>query len=507
MSKRAAIYARISQKEPGVDKVENQIDEMRKYAETRGFEVAEVFSDDDISAYKGLKERPKFSELVERLEAREFDVVLATEQSRFYRNSPKDLQRLVNAAATGGAVILTRTEGEFDPSNAGSKFMMQLMDAFGGYESDVRVERQKARNRADLAAGLPTKGSRPFGWEKDRITLRESEALHIRNAYRAILDDGVTVWEIAQRWNAEGLKTDAMTRPRRHRIDKVIATPKAVWTTTTVRMVLKRPRNAGILVAGDAEMEKSQIQPIVSRSDHDSLLQAIKGVNSILGPKPQYLLGGILECICGERMTASKSQSGRPGKKHDYKIYRCRLYGFDKSQKHSTIQLHLADAAVRDWVVEDLGLGIRASKSVTAGELRLLAKEYVKLQQREKQALSLLLEGVGSKSYLRGQVKDIETRMSEIDTRREEIYAASGHTKEIHDFIRDMSKLKSVLTPDKKVDEVFARGFAAWDALPMATKRAIIRSGYRVQLKAASRMLRGIERVSVVNRDAEPLVS
>lgn len=500
MKKRAAIYARISQKEAGVDKVENQIDEMRKFAEMRGFTVAEVFSDDDISAYKGLKERPRFSELVTRIETGEFDVVLATEQSRFYRNSPKDLQRLVNAASKVGATILTRTEGEFDPSNAGSKFMMQLLDAFGGYESDVRIERQKARNRADLAAGLPTKGSRPFGWEPDRITLRESEAAHIREAYGAILEEGVTVWEIAQRWNALGLKTDSMTRPRRHRIDKTIGIPKAVWTTTTVRMVLKRPRNAGILMSGDAVMERSQIQPIVTREDHEKLLLTIRGTTTYVGPRPQYLLGGILECICGERMTASKSQSGRPGRKHDYKIYRCRLYGFDKSQKHATIQLHLADAAVRDWVVADLGLGVKPGRAVTDQELALLTEEYIKLLAQDKETQELLIDGLGDKQFLRGKLKANLARRDEIDLRREEIYAQSGHSKDIRDFILEMGKL-SKFASDKTVDAVFERGFAAWDALPMDTRRAIIRSGYRVLLKQASPELKGIERIEVINRD------
>lgn len=75
------------------------------------------------------------------------------------------------------------------------------MDVIGGLEVETKIDRQKARTRADLAAGLPTKGLRPFGWETDRITVRESEAIHIREAYKAVLEKGNTLWRIAQHWN------------------------------------------------------------------------------------------------------------------------------------------------------------------------------------------------------------------------------------------------------------------------------------------------------------------
>jgi len=481
MTKRAAIYARISQKDEFVDKVENQIEEMRKYAEDRGYIVVEVFSDEDISAYKGIKIRPQFSELLTRLAGGEFDIVLATEQSRFARNSPKDIQALVTAASRAGASIYTRAEGEFDPSNAGSKFMMGMMDLVSGFETDIRVERQKARNRADLAAGIPTKGLRPFGWEKDRITLRESEAAHIRTAIQAILDEGVSVWEIAQRWNSAGISTDGMNRPRKHRIDKTISLPKAVWTTTTVKMILKRPRNAGILMAGEDEMPLSLIQPVVSRKVHEDLQAALRSRSVSSGPRPQYLLGGILECTCGARMTASKSESGRKGKKHSYKIYRCRLYGFDKSQSHVTIQLAIADREVIEWVIADIGLEVTSAVNMPLEELKDLNEQYDLLVSEDLRTQDLIIEGIGDVQSLKGRLRENAAKKDQISARRDLIYASQGHSKEIRDFVNDLAKLHDFAT-DTEINEVFDRGFAAWEDLPMHVRREIIRTNYRVVL-------------------------
>jgi DNA invertase Pin-like site-specific DNA recombinase len=55
MTKRAAIYVRVS-----TDKqtVENQLRELRRIAERRGWEVVEEYHDAGISGAKGRKDRP-----------------------------------------------------------------------------------------------------------------------------------------------------------------------------------------------------------------------------------------------------------------------------------------------------------------------------------------------------------------------------------------------------------------------------------------------------------------
>jgi DNA invertase Pin-like site-specific DNA recombinase len=52
---RAAIYARVS---TDVQTVENQIRELRRIAERRGWEVVEVYTDAGISGAKGRAQRP-----------------------------------------------------------------------------------------------------------------------------------------------------------------------------------------------------------------------------------------------------------------------------------------------------------------------------------------------------------------------------------------------------------------------------------------------------------------
>lgn len=76
-SARAAIYTRISLDRTGAGRgIERQEDDCRKLAKQRLFEVAEIYSDNDISAYSG-KRRPGYRKLLADVESGSIDVVLA----------------------------------------------------------------------------------------------------------------------------------------------------------------------------------------------------------------------------------------------------------------------------------------------------------------------------------------------------------------------------------------------------------------------------------------------
>jgi DNA invertase Pin-like site-specific DNA recombinase len=495
--RRAAIYARISKADSEVDKVENQVKELKKLAKSLGYTVLAVFEDDDLSAYKGSKTRPGWASLIHAIAKNQFDVIMATEMSRFTRGSLTETEYFTATCIKAGAVIHTRAGGIMDPKTPGALAMVKIMDVVSGLEVALKVERQKARNRADLELGKPTKGLRPFGWEKDRVTVKESEARYIRDAYSDILDRGETVWRIAQKWNSAGLKTESMVRPRRSRLDGVVKAPTGIWTSTTVRQVLIRERNAGILMSQGAELPKSLIEPIVTREQWEAVCASTKGAPSPKGPKPQYLLGGLLECVCGARMTASKSVSGKPGKKHSYKIYRCSLYGFDKTSKHVTCQLNLADAVVRDWIVEDIGLGFLEESLFDKDELSSIDLNLSRLADLDTELLATLNEGLGNPAQIRGLMRANKSERVELEAQRLSILSAASQSTALDDFRKAMDELP-YLAPDADVDRTLAQGFKAWDELPMESKRAIIKGGYIVKLLAGGR---GPDRVLVTQKN------
>ncbi len=492
--KRAAIYARISEERPGVDKVENQVSALQEYATKRGYTVIQVFRDNNLSAYKGRVLRPGFMELIEGLKANKFDVVLVTELSRLTRGSSNDLNLLSFWCSKASAVIDSKTNGIHDPSKSMDKAMLSLLDVFYGMESDTRIERQRARNRADISKGLPTKGLRPFGWKVDRITIEESEAKHVREAIRSVIKDGATTWQIAQRWNALGLKTPAMTKPRTRVKTGKKELPSAVWTTTAVRQILVRPRNAGLLVHQGEEMPNSLIQPIVSRAELEEVQGRIKGTPVKAGPKPKYLLGGLMDCPCGQKMYATTSVTQRKGKpKYVYKMYRCRLYGFDRSQKHVSVQMSIAEAAVRDVVVSDIGLGFLEPPATSNSQYAEAQSQQAVLVEQKRELTGYLIEGVADKSMLRRKLVELDDKIRTLESDMERILADSAFTADLRAFAEKLSELNKDAA-FSEIDEKMSMGHDAWDALPMSDKRSILKSRYRIQVNSGGR---GLDRIDV----------
>jgi site-specific DNA recombinase len=500
-TKKAAIYARISKTESDVDKVENQVEELKKLATLHGYEIIAIHTDDDISAFRGTSPRSGYISLMNGLKAQAYDVVLATEPQRLTRGSATDLDLLQAHCVKAGAFIHTRSAGVQDPATPTTKALMQIMDVIGGLEVETRIERQKARTRADLAAGLPTKGLRPFAWEIDRITVRESEAVHIRNAYKDVLEKGSSMWRIAQNWNAAQIQTDGMNRERKSKADGVRRKPSSVWTSTTVRQILVRPRNAGILQHNGEEMPTSKIAPIVSRDDFEALKIAIKGTPMPRGPKPQYLLGGLLECICGQRMHASKSASGRKGQtRHHYKIYRCRLYGYDKSRSHVTIQLSIADEAAREKFVMALGAENFEFEPFDRSKLLAFQSDMLLLLNNETQLTELLLEDIGDTKLLRAKLRSLREEKNAVNLEIQNLVATSEESAALEAY-RSRCRELDYGSPDDDVVEALQMGLHAWEELPMDTRRSIIRSHFHVRVTKGGR---GAARVKVTDSNDRP---
>jgi site-specific DNA recombinase len=114
----AAIYARLSKDRRGLsDNVEIQVAEGRAYAGDKGWAVAGVHSDDDISASKfSTKPRPGYERLVSDIEAGLVEVVICTEMPRLYRRLEELLELIRMAARTRLRGIWTTDDIGYDLS-------------------------------------------------------------------------------------------------------------------------------------------------------------------------------------------------------------------------------------------------------------------------------------------------------------------------------------------------------------------------------------------------------
>jgi len=83
MTKRAAIYVRVSTDR---QTIENQLRELHRIAQRRGWEVVQEYRDAGISGSKGREERPGLDEMLKDAQRRRFDVVMAWAIDRLGRS-------------------------------------------------------------------------------------------------------------------------------------------------------------------------------------------------------------------------------------------------------------------------------------------------------------------------------------------------------------------------------------------------------------------------------------
>jgi len=139
MTKRIAIYLRVSTAE---QTVENQRRELQAVAKRHGWNIVAIYKDEGVSGTKGRDKRPGFDQLCHGVARREFDQVAAWSVDRLGRS----LQGLVGFLAelhAKGVDLYLHQQG-IDTSTPAGKAMFQMMGVFAEFERAMIVERVKS---------------------------------------------------------------------------------------------------------------------------------------------------------------------------------------------------------------------------------------------------------------------------------------------------------------------------------------------------------------------------
>src|SRR5713226_3551974 len=141
---RAAVYARVStfDQEP-----ENQLQELRRYVEARGW-TAQEYTDKGVSGAKD--KRPALDELVRDAKRRKFDVLVCWRLDRLGRNL-KHLITLLEDFQALGVAFVSLAEG-IDATTPAGKLQMHILGAIAEFERERIRERvlaglQRARTQ------------------------------------------------------------------------------------------------------------------------------------------------------------------------------------------------------------------------------------------------------------------------------------------------------------------------------------------------------------------------
>ncbi|MFJ2232536.1 recombinase family protein [Streptomyces sp. NPDC087859] len=294
-----------------------------------GCRIVHYYTDNDLSAAKADLVRPDFEAMLKVLKAGRMPDgqavrgVVVVADDRLVRRVG-DYERFVDALTFEDGRVYADAKGLKDLYNED----VESMGLFGVVISKAEVRKIRRRTRRShrrrAEQGIPVGGTRPFGWEDDKRTLRPDEAEKLAQAARDVIA-GKSLHSILLQWRDEGLRT-------------VHGNP---WAARSLKLALWNPRlcgwrrHNGQLVRNADGPVVGQWEPIITPAEWmaiDALFSArirpnVKADGTVTDYRtPSHLLTGILRCgkpgADGQICNAPMRVSTRPDLSGGF-IYQC----------------------------------------------------------------------------------------------------------------------------------------------------------------------------------------
>lgn len=302
--RRAGIYVRISDDRAGDAKgVERQQKDCRAICAREGWDVAEVYIENDTSAFKRRKVklpdgttamrviRPAFRTMLEDLQSGHIDALVVYDIDRMCRD-PRDLEDTIDVIEATKADTRAAT-GELDLTTSQGRAVARVMVAFA-QKSSEDTRRRVARKHEELAeAGkFSGGGHRPFGYKDDRLTVNPVEAKLVKKIAKMVLD-GTSLLGVAAWLDQQGVRPVLGGK---------------TWNPRSVHSILSSPRIAGYRTFRGEIVGRGEWPAIITKEQWDKL--QIKLSANRAGRQGQstlrYWLAGVLWCSkCGNVMTSN----------------------------------------------------------------------------------------------------------------------------------------------------------------------------------------------------------
>ncbi|MFJ4617383.1 recombinase family protein [Streptomyces sp. NPDC088812] len=458
---RAVIYCRISQDRTGAGLgIDRQREDCEALAARMGWDVLEVYVDNDISAFSG-KKRPDYRRMLADLDEGKATVVIVWHTDRLTR-SIVELEEYIDLSDRRGISTHTVQAGTVDLATPSGRMTARILGAVARQESEHKGERVARARRQKALAGEWMGGIRPFGWgvptgemrkKVDRKTGEEVEEPAL-DMLQAVPEEA----EALRYWTDEILSGGSIRGLVKWCADKGITTTRGNPVThTDMRDMLLRPRNAGIAVYRGEEVGRGQWEPIVEETKYRAVVAILKNParRTTPGAAPKWL--GSLLYRCGRDScthTVFVTQSGG----RNFPSYRCQT-GHGGGRRAEVV-----DQYVEDTIVE------RLSRD-DAHELLLPGPDDVDVAglQAESEQIRRRMTDLAS-LFGAGQIDMIQFTEG-TDTARAQLEGV-------------MQQLARAATQDPLVGLVGAPDVRkAWKALGLDRQRAVLRSLVEVTLK------------------------
>ncbi|GAA3194054.1 recombinase family protein [Dactylosporangium siamense] len=395
--------------------------------------------------------RPGFDELLDRIRSGKSGGFLCVDLDRAVRN-PRDLEDLIDTVEAHSANVKSLT-GTLSFTNGGTpdeRTIARMMVTMANKSSTDTARRVAAARLRQAMNGEHGGGPRPYGFEPDGITIRENEAGEIVKMAEQVLN------EVPLRVIVRDLIKREVARER-------------PWSARTVRLILLRPRNAGLMVHRGEKVGAAPWKPILDRDVWESVVAVLEDPARRSGPGPAHRwLGSFLyKCACDSPM-----RPGNPGKSIKKRgappgpAYLCSTRG--PGGPHTSRQCDILDGYITDFIIR------WAQRPGAINLLRTTDPGIDVPALREKEAA--LIEKLAQ--YTRDEAADLITRAQMLE--------GTKVTRARLDAVQQQLGSVVVESPVKQLVEAEDKR-AKWESMSLGIQRAILSELLEVTVLPAPR--------------------
>lgn len=427
---RAGIYARMSRDVLGTRLgVDRQLQECRKLATERGWNVAHEYIDNDVSA-STTKRRPAYEDLLTAVRAGHIQAVIVWDLDRLTRR-PIEIEHFITLADEH-RLALASVGGDVDLSTDNGRMFARIKGAVARAEVERKSARQKAATQQAIQMGKPP-SRRAFGYPglDQRIRpVRDEQGVVTSDPNTTVVDAAVVAAEAEaiRALFAGALAGDSLiTLTRQLNATGLTTTRGGPWTRSMVRVLLLNPRYAGLRTYQGQIQGRGNWHPLVPEDTWravEALLSAPeRTTNHRRTTARLHLLGGLALCgICDDGTTVKTTYAGGRGNQASYRTYACR-----KSKHISRRADHIDDyvtAVLLAWAgTPEAAAGLVQD---AAPDVAAMRQEAATLNLRLDQLAEDFADGTVSREQMRAGSERLRRRLADVEQAMSAVTAKSA---------------------------------------------------------------------------------
>ena len=400
----AVAYARYSSAGQRDVSIEQQLADIRAFAQREGYTIVHEYADHARSGFKDVSARTAFQSMISSAESGGFDTIIAWKVDRFGRNR-EDSSIYKGKLRRFGVRVLYAMEPI--PEGSAGVLLEGMLEATAEWYSR-QLSENVTRGMTDNAYKCLYNGTRILGYTRGpdgRYAIQPDEAATVRHIFD-LYRSGLSAARICRQLNDQGIRT-SRGKP---------------FMPESLLRIISNERYTGIYIWGDIRVPDG-MPAIIERSVFEEA-QRMKGKTArhVEQGAVDYLLTGKAFCgLCGAAMIGDSGTS-KNGTRHYY--YTCQAHKARKGCSKKSVSKDYLESAVVDFVLDHV---------LSDEQIEKTADAVMKVQAEELSHSPL--------SAMEAEWKEILTQIDNINNAiAHGVWnsSTSAHLKELEDQAEDL---------------------------------------------------------------------